>query len=198
MLRHFLGSAFVVSFILSLIFPQLTQAGGGQNTSTESNSSSITNNQNTSSTSSSLTNVSPPTGAPQFDNFSSHYGSYGSLNYPHCSGSCIFGITRFAPSTNGGMTQEAVMGVVVDLDSPNKRSAQAYQKYYEAFSNRMVQEDEVSLLSKIADAVNQCQDNHANLLALPAAKRLGITPDELLSRTDKQHRNCSSPQNPVK
>lgn len=58
--------------------------------------------------------------------------------------------------------------------------------------DRINQEDEVSLLTKIADAVEQCKDTHANLLAIAAAKRLGMTPEELLSRAYKQPRQCNS------
>jgi hypothetical protein len=60
------------------------------------------------------------------------------------------------------------------------------------FCDRINQEDEVSLLTKLADAVEQCKDTHANLLAIAAAKKLGMTPEELLSRAYKQPRKCNS------
>jgi hypothetical protein len=34
------------------------------------------------------------------------------------------------------------------------------------FRDRITQEDEVSLLTKLADAFEQCKDTHANLLAI--------------------------------
>jgi hypothetical protein len=41
--------------------------------------------------------------------------------------------------------------------------------------------------------VEQCKDAHVHLLALTAAKRLGMTPEEILSRAYKnQSRQCNS------
>jgi hypothetical protein len=102
---------------------------------------------------------------------------------------------RFTPNPRGETHPEAIVGFITDFDSPNKQAAKAYQNYYKAISDRMVQEDEVSLLGKIAEAVDKCQDTQANLYALAAAKRLGMTPEELLSRAYKQRRSCSSTGN---
>jgi hypothetical protein len=135
------------------------------------------------------------TGIVQFNN-----SGYSSLSYPNCGGICGFGIVRLTPSNNGNVNSEAVMGVVMQFDSPEKINAQAQQSYFKAQQNlskaqsdRFAQEDEISLLTKLADAVEQCKDAHANLLALAAAKRMGMTPEELLSRAYKQPRQCNSP-----
>ncbi|MEA5620493.1 hypothetical protein VB711_21990 [Cronbergia sp. UHCC 0137] len=84
------------------------------------------------------------------------------------------------------------MGVVVQFDSPEKTYAQAQRDLAKAQSDRITQESEVSVLSKIADAVENCQDSRANLLAISAAKGLGITPEQLLSHAYKQPRKCNS------
>jgi hypothetical protein len=121
-----------------------------------------------------------------------NYG-YGSnpLTYPNCTGVCAFGVVRLNPNSNGNVSPEAVMGVVMQFDSPEQRYAQARQNTAKAESDRMIQEDEISLLTKLADAVEQCKDTHANLLALTAAKRLGMTPEALLSRAYQQPRQCN-------
>ena len=200
MLRHFLGSAFVVSFMLSLNFSKLAWAGGVDSTLTNGNSSPVSNNQSVSSTPSPSSNIPPPTNPPHYNDYDSYgsYSSHGSLNYPSCSGSCAFGIIRFTPGKIGRTHQEAVIGVITEFDSPNNKSAQAYQKFYQAQSNHIAQKDEVSLLVQIADAVKNCQDIHANMLALSAAKRLGLTPEQILSRAYKQRRNCNSSSNTAK
>lgn len=134
------------------------------------------------------------TGIVQFNN-----SGYSNLSYPNCGGICAFGIVKLTPSNNGNVNSEAVMGVVMQFDSPEKRNAQAQQSYFKAQQNlskaqcdRFAQQDEILLLTQLADAVEQCKDARANLLALAAAKRMRMTAEELLSRAYKQPRQCNS------
>ncbi|WP_392531268.1 hypothetical protein [Nostoc sp. C117] len=191
MSRYFFGFAFVLNILL-LIFPKIVWAGSASSDSTNINSNPVDTSQT--STSTSEISASPASTTPtQSASIYQNYG-YGSnpLNYPNCGGVCAFGIVRLSPNGNGTTNQEAVMGVVVEFDSPQKRLAIAQENLSKAQSDRMIQEDEVSLLTKIADAVEQCKDSHVNLLALSAAKKLGMTPEEILSRAYKQPRQCNS------
>lgn len=186
----------LITCTLSLNLSQPVLAGGADSTLTNENSNSISNNQGTSK-------ISPPTNPPSYNDYDSYssyssYSSQSSLNYPHCNGSCGFGIFRVTPGNNGSIHKEGVVGIITEFDSPNKRAAKAYQQYYEAFSNRMIQQDAILLLEKIADAVTNCQDNRANLLAVYAAKKLPLTPEEILSRASTKRRNCNSPLNAAK
>lgn len=190
----------LLSLILSLVFPQTVWGGGGDSNSTVKDPEPA-KNLDTSSTSSSasvLGNVSLPNGPQHYDNYNSNYNSYGSLSPPYCSGSCAFAVTRITPNAYGNTNLEAVMGVIYEFDSANKRAASAYQAYYDALSRHTAQEDDVSIAMKLADAVSNCREAHAQALALLVARRLGITPEELLSRLKKQQRNCNSFSNTVK
>jgi hypothetical protein len=220
MLLHFFGRSFFIFFFLSCLYSQVSLAGSAGNDtvnntnnsqSTEtSNSGNPTNNTtstdnsqvaaapasdtSTSTTSSSdtststtLTTPTQQTGIVQFNN-----SGYSTLTYPNCGGICGFGIVRLTPSNNGNVNPEAVMGVVMQLNSPEKTYAQAQHNLSKAQSDRIAQEDAVLLLSKLADAVEQCKDAHANLLALAVAKKLGITPEKVLSYARKQSRQCNS------
>lgn len=219
---------FLLSFLLPCLFPQFAWAGGAGGDTTDSNSNPVDNSQisptPTSETPTSTTSNSPAstsetsvaaapnsgtstseipaststltpqqTGIGQFNN-----SSYSNLSYPNCGGICAFGIVKLTPSNNGNVNSEAVMGVVMQFDSPEKRNAQAQQSYFKAQENfskaqsdRFAQEDEISLLTQLADAVEQCKDARANLLALAAAKRMRMTAEELLSRAYKQPRQCN-------
>lgn len=191
----------LLSLLFSLCLPQIVLGGGGDTNSAGSDSEP-TKNPDTSSTpstsASSLGNVSLPNGPQHYDSYNSNYNSYGSLNPPYCGGSCAFAVTKLTPNANGNTNLEAVMGVIFEFDSANKRAASAYQAYYDALSRHTAQEDDVSIAMKLADAVSNCREAHAQALALLVARRLGITPEELLSRLKKQQRNCNSFSNTVK
>ncbi|MBD2567794.1 hypothetical protein [Anabaena lutea] len=181
---------FSFTFIIFSLLPQIVLAGGDDvnptdgNTGTVNNSTPV-NNSEISPTSS--ISVPQQTGIVQFNNSGSS-----TLTYPNCGGVCAFGIVRLTPNNNGSLNPEAVMGVVVQFDSPEKTYAQAQRDLAKAQSDRINQESEVSILSKIADAVENCQDSRANLLAISAAKSLGMTPEQLLSYAYKQPRKCNS------
>ncbi len=198
MSHYCFGFAILFNIFVSYIFPQLSWAGSVGADSTNGNSNPADNSQvsaapnpetSTSEISTSATsNITPQqTGIVQFNN-----SGYNTLTYPNCGGVCAFGIVRLTPGGNGTTNQEAVMGVVMQFDSPEKRYAQAQENLSKAQSDRIIQEDEVSLLTKLADAIEQCKDAHANLLAISAAKRLGITAEEILSRAYKQPQQCNS------
>ncbi|MDZ7960078.1 MAG: hypothetical protein RMY34_19710 [Aulosira sp. DedQUE10] len=187
-------------FTLFWISPQLAWAGGDVNTdnqssttttsSTANNSETPSNsisNSETATTSTSTPYVPQQTGIVQFNN-----SSLSTLTYPNCGGVCAFGIVRLTPSGNGNVNPEAVMGVVMQFDSPENRYAQAQRDLSKAQSDRIVHEDQVSILTKLADAIEHCQDSRAHLLALSAAKSLGMTPEQLLFYAYKQPGTCNS------
>lgn len=183
MLRYRFSLTFLINFLILLFSSQITLAETTVDSSTPGN---VDTSQL----------LVPPTDTSNYPNQSAIINqnySYGSnpLNYPNCTGVCAFGVVRLNPNSNGNVSPEAVMGVVMQFDSPEKRYAQARENTAKAESDRIIQEDEVSLLTKLADAVEQCKDTHANLLALTAAKRLGMTPEALLSRAYQQPRQCN-------
>lgn len=184
--RYFFGRNLLLTFMLSWLFPQLAWAGSGDSNSTNSNSNSVNNSETTAGS----TYVPQQTGIVQFNNSSSS-----TLTYPNCGGVCAFGIMRFTPSGNGTVNPEAVIGVVAQFDSPEIKSAQAQRDLYKAQLTRTTQEGELLLLTKLADAIENCQDARANIFALSAAKSLGMTPEQLLSRAYKQPRKCDSRSN---
>lgn len=197
MKRWIFTPVLLIFLTLFWISPQLAWAGGDNTTdnqgstptsSTANNSETASNsvsNSETATTSTSTPYVPQQTGIVQFNNTSSS-----TLTYPNCGGVCAFGIVRLTPSGNGNVNPEAVMGVVMQFDSPENRYAQAQRDLFKAQSDRITQEGEVSVLSKIADAIENCQDSRANLLALSAAKSLGMTPEQLLSYAYKKPRIC--------
>jgi cytoskeletal protein RodZ len=157
-------------------------------TNSETASTSTTTTTNSEIATTSTSNYVPQqTGIVQFNN-----SSQSTLTYPNCGGICAFGIVRLTPNNTGNMNPEAVMGVVMQFDSPENRYARAQRDLSKAQSDRIAQEGQLAILTKLADAVENCQDSRANLLALSAAKSLGMTPEELLSHAYKQSRSCSS------
>jgi hypothetical protein len=190
-MKRFIFSRVLLTFLsLCWMSPQLAWAGGDDATNNQGSTptSSTANNSETptTSTSTSTPYVPQQTGIVQFNNT-----SQSTLTYPNCGGVCAFGIVRLTPNSNGNVNPEAVMGVVMQFDSPENRYAQAQQNLSKAQSDRIIQEGQVSILSKIADAIENCQDSRANLLALSAAKSLGMTPEQLLSHAYKQSRTCN-------
>jgi hypothetical protein len=198
-----------IALISFWIFPQIALAGGDDNSGngnsnpvnspesastsenssqTASNSTTSTNTTNSEIATTSTSNYVPQqTGIVQFNN-----SSQSTLTYPNCGGICAFGIVRLTPNNRGNMNPEAVMGVVMQFDSPENRYARAQRDLSKAQSDRIIQEGQLAILTKLADAIENCQDSRANLLALSAAKSLGMTPEELLSHAYKQSRSCSS------
>jgi hypothetical protein len=188
---RYLFSAPIFSFTLIIfsLLPQIVWAGGDDvnptdtNTTTVNNSTSVNNSEISPASSIS---VPQQTGIVQFNNSGSS-----TLTYPNCGGVCAFGILRLTPNSNGSLNPEAVMGVVVQLSSPEKTYAEAQRSLAQAQSDRITQDSEISILTKLADAVENCQDSRANLLAISAAKSLGLTPEQLLSYAYKQPRKCN-------
>lgn len=164
--RYLVGRKLLLSVALSWFFPQLAWAGS------DSSSNPVSNSEITPSSTS--TYVPQQTGIVQFNN-----SSLSTLTYPNCGGVCAFSIVRLTPSGNGNVNPEAVMGVVVQFDSPEKKYAQAQRDLSKAQLARITQEGEVLLLTKIADVIENCQDARANIFALSAAKSLGMTPEQL-------------------
>ncbi|MBO3462417.1 hypothetical protein G7B40_038340 [Aetokthonos hydrillicola Thurmond2011] len=193
MLRYCFSLTFIINFLILFFTCQVSSADTAVNEFTTGSVDSSQLSDPTLQTSSSGASNLPTQSASIYQNYG--YGS-NPLNYPNCGGFCAFGVVRLTPNNNGKLNPEAIMGVVMQFDSPEKRLATGEQNYNQARSNRMAQEDEVSLLTKLADAVEQCKDAHANLLAIAAAKRLGMTPEELLSRVYKQSRQCNSHSSP--
>jgi hypothetical protein len=183
MSRYFFARNLLLSVLLFWLFPQLAWAGSDSNSNPVSNSDIAP--------SSASTYVPQQTGIVQFNN-----SSLSTLTYPNCGGVCAFGIVRLTPNGNGNVSPEAVIGVVAQFDSPENRYAQAQRDLSKAQSARIAQEDEITLLTKFADAVENCQDARANILALSAAKSLRMTPEQLLARAYKQPRKCDSRFNP--
>jgi hypothetical protein len=118
------------------------------------------------------------------------------LPYPNCGGVCAFGIVKMTPDNRGFLYPEAIFGVIAQFDSPENKSAQSQVEYYKAKREQVTQENEIKILTLLADAVEKCQDARASMFAISAAKSLMITPEQLLFAAYKQPRICPSGSNP--
>jgi hypothetical protein len=119
-----------------------------------------------------------------------------SFTYPNCGGVCAFGIVKITPDNRGFLYPEAIFGVIAQFDSPENKSAQSQVEYYKAKREQVTQENDIKILTLLADAVEKCQDARASMLAISAAKSLMITPEQLLFAAYKQPRICPSASNP--
>lgn len=175
--RYGFGFVFLLNILVLYLSPQYSWAG------------SADNSQGSPTPTAGASSLTPQGNIDVIQNFNSGANS---LNSSSCSGVCAFGSVKLNQN-NGTSNHEAVVGVFVDFNSPQKRHAKAQENLIKAQTSRIDQEDHVSLLTKLADAVEECRDNHANLLALAAAKRLGMTHEEVLSHAYKEAQECESP-----
>ena len=119
------------------------------------------------------------------NNFANVNSSNGALNYPNCSGTCAFAILRTSPSNNlnGNISNqiEAVIGVIIALDSPEKSNAETNRLMVEIQKQRSEFEIMQSLGEKLADAVEAGLIERANIISMMLAPRLGKTYTQLLT-----------------
>jgi len=138
---------------------------------TTSNSEAATTTTTTTSSPLSTTQLnSQQTGVIQFNN-----SGLSALTYPNCEGACIFAVGRVVPSSGGSSSLEAVAGVIWQLNSPSNTQAQANKLVAQAQSENLIQESNVSLAEKLAEAIESGKQDRANLLAIILAKRLGYS-----------------------
>lgn len=133
--RYCFGFTFLVNFLILCFFSQIAWADSAGSDSTDGNSNAVDTSKlsvpsSEIPTSAASTITPQQTGIVQFNN-----SGYSNLSYPNCGGICGFGIVRLTPSNNGNVSPEAVMGVVMQFDSPEKRNAQAQQNYFKAQQN---------------------------------------------------------------
>lgn len=147
-----------------------TSGAQAQPTTTTFTSSETTVNPASPNSTASLTPtpVSQQTGVIQFNN-----SGLSALTYPNCGGACVFAIGRLVPTANNGHQLEAVAGVVWQFGSPENTQAQAQKMIAQAQSENLVQESNLTLAEKLADAIESGKTVRANAIAILLAKRLG-------------------------
>jgi len=173
MSRYGFGFVFLLNILVLCLSPQHSWANGADNSPASPAPTA---------------GASTPTPQSPIDVIQNFNAGANSLNSSNCSGVCAFGSVKLN-QTNG---TEAVVGVFMDFNSPQKRQAKAQENLIKAQTSRIEQEDHISVLTKLADAVEQCKDNHVHLLALAASKKLGITHEEVLSHAYKNAPECES------
>jgi hypothetical protein len=100
-------------------------------------------------------------------------GSYGSLNYPSCSGVCIFAIGRTTRIGNTDPSIEAVVGVVWQINSPENTQAQNARILAETQRDSLNNQSTLVLVEKLAEAIETDKPERANAIAIILASRLG-------------------------
>jgi hypothetical protein len=125
------------------------------------------------------------------NNFANVNSNVGALNYPNCSGSCFFGIVRTSPINNFNGTisnqLEAVIGVIISLDSPEKANAETNRLMVEIQKNRSEYEILEALGLKLSDAIEAGKLERANIIAIILAPRLGKTYTQLLAEVRRKN-----------
>jgi hypothetical protein len=100
-------------------------------------------------------------------------GSYGSLNYPSCSGVCVFAIGRTTRIGNADPSAEAVVGAVWQINSPETTQAQNARILAETQRGSLNNQTTLALVEKLAEAIETNKPERANAIAIILAPRLG-------------------------
>ena len=119
------------------------------------------------------------------NNFANVNSNTGALNYPNCSSSCFFGILRTTPNNNLSGTisnqLEAVIGVIIAIDSPERANSETNRMVVEIQKSRNEYEIKLALGEKLADAIELGKMERAKIVAMLLAPLLGKTHTQLLS-----------------
>jgi len=112
--------------------------------------------------------------------------STGALNYPNCISSCFFGILRTTPNTNnfsGTISNqlEAVIGVIIAIDSPERANAETNRMIVEIQKSKSEHEIKLSLGEKLADAIELGKMERAKIIAMLLGPLIGKTHTQLLA-----------------
>ena len=173
----------LASFLsLSINIGQTIAAGSDETQSTTSADSSVT--PPTVKNAGDLT-ITPTTlqqtGTNNFANVNSNVGA---LNYPNCS-SCFFGILRTTPNNNPSGTisnqLEAVIGVIIAIDSPERANSETNRMVVEIQKSKNEYEVKLALGEKLADAIELGKMERAKIVAMLLAPLLGKTHNQLLA-----------------
>lgn len=184
----------LISAAFGLFFPQSVLAGGG--------TGDVEEKKNHSTSSKTLQNISSPEQPKFYDNYNTNHNSDGATSNtlipPNCIGSCFYAIGRFKHTLDGGNTTEILIGGHFDSASPNKTVSSAYANSMKVRDRRMAQEDDISLMTTLADAISKCQIVHARTYSMLVAHKFKTTPEQIISKFNNQLRNCNSSSNTVK
>jgi hypothetical protein len=101
------------------------------------------------------------------------YG-YGNLGYPACGGLCVFAIGKTSVTGNTS-TAEAMVGVIWQIDSPEKTNAQATLRQVQIQQDALEHQNVSSLTEKLADAIEKNLPERVNIIAIVLAKKLGYS-----------------------
>ena len=120
------------------------------------------------------------------NNFANVNSNTGTLNYPNCNSSCFFGILRTTPNTNnfsGTISNqlEAVIGVIIAIDSPERANAETNRMIIEIQKSKSEYEIKLSLGEKLADALELGKMERAKIIAMLLAPLIGKTHTQLLA-----------------
>ena len=107
----------------------------------------------------------------------------GALNYPNCSSSCFFGILRTTSNSNLsgtiGNQLEAVIGVIIAIDSPERANSETNRMIVEIQKSKNEYEIKLALGEKLADAIELGKMERAKIVAMLLAPLLGKTHNQL-------------------
>jgi hypothetical protein len=98
-------------------------------------------------------------------------GVIGSLNYPSCSGVCVFAIGRTTRTSNADPSIEAVW----QINSPENTQAQNARILAETQRDSLNNQTTLVLVEKLAEAIETNKPERANAIAIILASRLGYS-----------------------
>jgi hypothetical protein len=101
------------------------------------------------------------------------YG-YGNFSYPTCGGLCVFAIGRTSVTGNTP-TAEAMVGMIWQIDSPEKTNAQAVLRQAQTQQDALEHQTVSDLTEKLANAIEKNLPERVNIIAIVLAKKLGYS-----------------------
>ena len=99
---------------------------------------------------------------------------FGSFSYPACSGWCAFGIVKTSVTGNSP-SAEAMVGIIWQIDSPEKTNAQATLLQAQTQQDTLEHQTVTTLMEKLAEAIEKNLPERVNIIAIILAKKLGYS-----------------------
>ena len=99
---------------------------------------------------------------------------FGGFSYPACAGLCAFGIVKTSVTGNSP-SAEAMVGIIWQIDSPEKTNAQAILRQAQTQQDALEQQTVTTLSEKLAEAIEKNLPERVNIIAIILAKKLGYS-----------------------
>jgi hypothetical protein len=145
------------------------------------NPTTMVNTESTSGIAPSIASITSPSINQQADFIQNNGSGFSGLTYPNCQGLCIFAISKI----NSRQNWEAVGGVVWQVSSPENTQAETNRLIVQAQREKLEQEDTITLVEKLSEAIEKKKIERANFLAIILAKKLGYSSFEQLLKDGK-------------